>query len=268
MPEQPKDKPATADDATVVREDDATVVRSETAETATADDATVAWNPDDAAATELNRSDPAKTTVYRENESQSDGDAATVVNADEGEVTRPASTYSTAKFLEEDAREAADLEVGAIVKDRFVIEKILGRGGMGVVYLALDLRKQEARDRNPYVALKALSDSYQRDEKMVISLQRESQKAQSLAHPNIATVYDFDRQGSLVYLTMEVLTGSPLDDFIKDHPTGLPEERVAPIVQRLEAEVTELDLVAAGCDAADASAVHLAMLDSLGHQHG
>jgi len=149
--------------------------------------------------------------------------------ADEATVVRDGGTPAQAPV--EDAREAADLEIGAVLKDRFVIEKILGRGGMGVVYLALDLRKQEARDRHPHVALKALSDSYQRDEKMVISLQRESQKAQSLAHPNIATVYDFDRQGSLVYLTMEVLTGSPLDDFIKDHPTGLPPERVAPMTR-------------------------------------
>ena len=66
---------------------------------------------------------------------------------------------------------------------------------------------------------------------MMMALQRESQKAQTLAHPNIATVYDFDREGSLVYLTMEVLTGSPMDDFIRYHPGGLPANRVAQIVR-------------------------------------
>ena len=41
-------------------------------------------------------------------------------------------------------------------------------------------------------------------------LESEARKAQSLAHPNIATVYDFDRDGSIVYLTMEYLSGQPL----------------------------------------------------------
>lgn len=244
MPEQPQpgkpeeNKPEAADDATVLRSDDATVLR-EQAEPAGA--ATEIYR-DDAAAPDKTTvyrdqqdADPDKTTVYRSDAADGgvvDANAPTQLSGHQ-QATKVASaaTYSTAKFLAEDAREAADLEIGAVLKDRFVIEKVLGRGGMGVVYLALDLRKQEARDRHPHVALKALSDSYQRDEKMVISLQRESQKAQSLAHPNIATVYDFDRQGSLVYLTMEVLTGSPLDDFIKDHPTGLAPERVAPMVR-------------------------------------
>jgi len=120
---------------------------------------------------------------------------------------------------------------GTVLKGRFVVDRVLGHGGMGVVYRALDLRKQEAQDRDPYVALKSLSQGFQQDERMVLALQRESRKAQSLAHPNIATVYDFDREGDLVYLTMEVLAGSPMDDFIKEHPQGLPMERVAPIVR-------------------------------------
>lgn len=139
----------------------------------------------------------------------------------------------TAKILAEDNRQGANLVPGDVVRDRFVIKEILGRGGMGVVYQALDLRKEEAGDRNPYVALKALSDDFQRDEKMIISLQRESRKAQSLAHPNIATVYDFDRQGSLVFLTMEVLAGAPLDEFIQEHDRGLPRKRVLPILRGL-----------------------------------
>jgi len=160
-------------------------------------------------------------------------DATQVLDDDETEVTPSITAETTASFLHDDDTEAADLEIGTVLKERFVIEEILGRGGMGVVYRALDLRKQEAHDRNPHVALKALSDTYQRDEKMVVALQRESQKAQSLAHPNIATVYDFDRQGSLVYLTMEVLSGSPMDDFIRDHPRGLPPGRVGQIVRGL-----------------------------------
>jgi serine/threonine protein kinase len=108
--------------------------------------------------------------------------------------------------------------IGSVINDRFVIEGILGRGGMGVVYRARDLRKEETGDRDPFVALKVLSDEFRRDPRMVIALQRESRKAQTLAHPNIATVYDFDRDGDIVYLTMEELDGQPLNDVIREHP--------------------------------------------------
>ena len=51
---------------------------------------------------------------------------------------------------------------------------------MGVVYRARDLRKEETGDRDPYVALKVLSDEFRRDQRMIVALQRESRKAQSL----------------------------------------------------------------------------------------
>ena len=123
--------------------------------------------------------------------------------------------------LDADTDAIPDLEIGAVLKDRFVIEQVLGRGGMGVVYLARDLRKEETDDRDPYIAVKVLSEDFRRDPRMVVALQRESRKAQTLAHPAIATVYDFDRDGDLVYLTMEVLEGKPLDEVIKANPSGL-----------------------------------------------
>ncbi len=48
--------------------------------------------------------------------------------------------------------------LGDILNGRFVLEDEIGRGGMGVVYLAKDLRKEEARDRDPYVAIKVLNE--------------------------------------------------------------------------------------------------------------
>ena len=127
----------------------------------------------------------------------------------------------------------AELVPGQRIKDRFVIERILGRGGMGVVYRALDLRKQEAQDADPYVALKALSGDFQRDDRMVVALQREARKSQSLAHPNIATVFDFDRDGQLVYLTMEELSGQPLDELLADNPSGLPVKQARSLIRGL-----------------------------------
>lgn len=178
--------------------------------------------PDDDDATQfVDRNDPDATKLVSQ-----DDDATLLADPD---ATRLASTAQT--DTDPESAPNADLAIGTVLKDRFVIDKILGRGGMGVVYRALDLRKQEAHDRSPYVAIKSLSVAYQSDERMIMALQRESQKAQTLAHPNIATVYDFDRDGGLVYLTMEVLAGSPMDEFIDDHPHGLPPKRVTPIVR-------------------------------------
>lgn len=126
-----------------------------------------------------------------------------------------------------------ELSVGSLVNRRFVIEAVLGRGGMGVVYRAKDLRKEETGDRDPYVALKVLSDQFRRDHRMAVALQREARKAQSLAHPNIATVYDFDRDENIVYLTMEQLDGQPLDEFIGDHPDGMSRAEALPIIRGL-----------------------------------
>lgn len=105
--------------------------------------------------------------------------------------------------------------LGSRLKDRFVIEKLLGSGGMGKVFLALDIRKQEASDRNPWVAVKILKESFRDHPSSMIALQREARKAQELSHPNIIKVYDFDRDGDCFYITMEYLTGRSLDKIIQ-----------------------------------------------------
>src|SRR5882762_594598 len=97
-------------------------------------------------------------------------------------------------------------EVGDTLNGRFVLEECLGVGGMGTVYKALDLRKLEASDRRPYIAIKVLNLQFRGNPKSLIALQREAKKAQALGHRNIVTVYDFDRDGPMVYLTMEYLS--------------------------------------------------------------
>jgi hypothetical protein len=128
---------------------------------------------------------------------------------------------------------SGELASGTVVRDRFVIDRVLGRGGMGVVYRAKDLRKEEMRDSDPFVALKVLGVDYSADPRMMMALQREARKAQSLAHPNIATVYDFDRDGAQVYITMEVLDGAPLNEVIEQHPQGLPRPQALSIIRGL-----------------------------------
>lgn len=121
--------------------------------------------------------------------------------------------------------------VGDTLNGRFVLEECIGFGGMGTVYKALDLRKLEASDRKPYIAIKVLNVQFRGHPKSLIALQREARKAQTLAHPNIVTVYDFDRDGSMVYLTMEYLSGKPLSQVLRAPGfTGLPFPEVLRIV--------------------------------------
>ena len=121
--------------------------------------------------------------------------------------------------------------VGDTLNGRFVLEECIGFGGMGTVYKALDLRKLEASDRKPYIAIKVLNVQFRGHPKSLIALQREARKAQTLAHPNIVTVYDFDRDGSVVYLTMEYLTGKSLSQTLRMPGfTGMPYAEALRIV--------------------------------------
>lgn len=111
---------------------------------------------------------------------------------------------------------AEPVQVGDTLKDRFVLQQVLGSGGMGKVFLALDLRKQEAADRRPHVAVKVLKENFREHRDSIIAMQREARKAQELSHPNIVRVYDFDRDGTRFFIVMEYLTGRSLDQVLRD----------------------------------------------------
>ena len=73
------------------------------------------------------------------------------------------------------------------VDGRYVVERLLGSGGMAQVYLTHD----EVLDRQ--VALKILRDQYAEDEEFVGRFRREAQSAAKLSHPNIVSIYDRGR---------------------------------------------------------------------------
>jgi predicted Ser/Thr protein kinase len=146
----------------------------------------------------------------------------------------PARTIQTT--LSQSIAEAPRLDLGQMLNGRFVLAQRLGEGGMGTVYKALDLRKQEAQDRTPFVALKVLSEDFRRHPEALRSLQRETKKAQTLAHPNVITVHDFDRDGATIYMTMEYLPGQSLDRVVRAKDfKGLPKPEAFKIVQDIGA---------------------------------
>ncbi|MEM9057679.1 MAG: protein kinase, partial [Pseudomonadota bacterium] len=117
-----------------------------------------------------------------------------------------------------------EVEVGTTLGKRYVIERLLGRGGMGVVYRARDLVEEEAQARDPYVAIKVLNDALRQLPDALLALNREASKTKALAHPNVVNVYNFDRDGDAYFIVMELLDGSDLEDVLDSHPQGLPFE--------------------------------------------
>jgi len=124
------------------------------------------------------------------------------------------------------------LSAGSVIKGRFMLEKQIGRGGMGLVFAAIDRRKQEARDPNPRIAIKVLYGDFRHHQDSLMALQREAQKAQTLAHPNVVTVFDFDRDGPTVFMTMELLRGRSLDVVLREvRGTGVGRKSALPIIR-------------------------------------
>ncbi|MBI2833038.1 MAG: protein kinase, partial [Acidobacteria bacterium] len=94
----------------------------------------------------------------------------------------------------------------------YAVEEEIGRGGMGVVYLARDTRLGRP------VALKALAPQYTRDSHRRRRLQREAQAAASLSHPGIATVYALVEEGDELYIVTEYIRGETLRAEIERGP--------------------------------------------------
>jgi serine/threonine protein kinase len=88
--------------------------------------------------------------------------------------------------------------------DRYALKEILGRGGMGIVWLAFD--EQLERD----VALKFLPEMIAFDEHAVADLKRETKKSQELRHHHIVQVYDFVTDKQNACISMEYVDGSTL----------------------------------------------------------
>jgi hypothetical protein len=98
------------------------------------------------------------------------------------------------------------LITGQVLSDRFVIQKLLGAGGMGRVYLAED----KVLDRP--AAVKVLRDVLSRDTGSVRRLVEEAKASIRLAHPNIVRVDDYHDAGTVKFLVMEYVEGEPLAD--------------------------------------------------------
>jgi serine/threonine-protein kinase len=107
---------------------------------------------------------------------------------------------------------ASELEglIGAVLSKRYRLVRLLGEGGMGAVFEAIDLG-----DGNKY-AVKLLHPEYARSPEIVQRLYAEAQAAQRLSHPNIARYFGFAQsEDGTPYIVMELLDGAPLSEYLK-----------------------------------------------------
>jgi predicted Ser/Thr protein kinase len=97
------------------------------------------------------------------------------------------------------------------------VENEIGRGGMGVVYRAVDTRLGRA------VAIKMLPHEATSDPERRARFIQEARSASALNHPHIVTIYDVGEQDGATFIAMELLDGEPLDRRLRKGPIGLGE---------------------------------------------
>jgi len=109
------------------------------------------------------------------------------------------------------------LVAGQKVLNRYTLKRVLGRGGMGVVWLVHD--EQLERD----IAFKFLPDIVYHDKAAVESLKRETRRSLELTHPNIVRIYDFAQDDQCAGISMEYVAGDTLSNLRVCQPTHVFE---------------------------------------------
>jgi tRNA A-37 threonylcarbamoyl transferase component Bud32 len=117
-----------------------------------------------------------------------------------------------------------DIGVGDVLRDRYRIRRLLGQGGMGTVFEATDTYRLDLPGEGQRVAMKVLHTDVARREELLAELQVEFQLLQSLSHPNIVRVHEFDRDRDIAFLTMELLSGTQLARILSER-NGIPLPR-------------------------------------------
>ncbi|MFV8753884.1 protein kinase domain-containing protein [Nannocystaceae bacterium ST9] len=140
-------------------------------------------------------------------------------------------------------------EEGAVINDRYTLERRLGSGSMGEVFLASDrlLKKQ--------VALKVLRKDLAKSRATVRRFLREVALAHSVTHPNVVRIYDTGEADGLPYFSMEHLQGQTLDELI-DAGRRRDSDGNAPAMTLREIREISHEILSGLAAAHDAGIVH------------
>jgi len=116
-----------------------------------------------------------------------------------------------------------DLRPGSVLRRRYRIENVLGQSEMGTVFQALDEYRLDTPPGQK-LAIKVLHTAVTKRAELLTQLRREFQLLQLLSHPNIVRVFEFDRDGPVIFFTMELLNG-PLLSRVLQARRLIPLER-------------------------------------------
>ena len=125
-------------------------------------------------------------------------------------------------------RTGIDIELDAVRKafdERFTVEALLGRGGMGNVYKA----RERTLDR--YVALKIVPEHRSGDEQFIERFRREARIAARLRHPRIVSVHEVGMMGTFPYFSMDYIEGGTLRAVIERRGALAPEDAISIVVE-------------------------------------
>lgn len=112
-------------------------------------------------------------------------------------------------------------------KGNILLERLIGEGGMGGVYMGRDKMLDRA------VAVKIMLKQFGSDAQFVEKFQREAQSAARLMHPNIAQIFSYGISDGMPYISMELVPGGSLYTLMKNSPAGTDVPRVLKICEQI-----------------------------------
>jgi len=137
-------------------------------------------------------------------------DGGTSLPASEGSSGRSGQVTSSSGWLStSEAIDHGRFPPGTVLGGRYRIVERLGRGGMGEVYRADDLKLAQP------VALKFLPPELDRDPARLMQLHNEVRMARQVSHPNVCRVYDIDEEEGHTFLSMEYVDGEELGSLLR-----------------------------------------------------
>lgn len=143
-----------------------------------------------------------------------------VISKDDAQQSVIATDESKAKALPE------------ILAGRYKLERILGVGGMAVVYRAYDKLAAHFKHPYPYVAVKMFKEEFAGFADASYLLYSEYALLTSLNHPHIVKAYQFDidAESERAFLTLEFLKGLTLDQWLMENPLGVSFKKIQPML--------------------------------------
>lgn len=137
-----------------------------------------------------------------------------------------ATTIIPAGFAPDPSGESR-VQVGSLLRDRYLLQEKVSGGSMGVVYKAMDRRLAEAGSKDHWVAVKVLSPKLAENGQALRALQQEAAKGRCLVHPHIVQFIDLDRDDDLYFLIMEWLEGRTLADILDSKDASVIDIKAA-----------------------------------------